>query len=519
MKSSNPIPKPIVLVILDGWGIAPAGPGNAIKLARTPTFDTSWRSYPHTQLSASGETVGLPHGEAGNSEVGHMNLGAGYIVYQDLMRIARAIADGSFFKNEAFLAAIKHVKKNRSHLHLIGLIGPAGVHSHLDHLYALLRLCKDNGLSDNVLLHAFTDGRDAPPTSSQIYLGELSQTIKSLKVGKLASIIGRYYSMDRDLRWERTKKAYDLLVLGVGRKYRLFPKAISDSYKEGITDEFIEPISLTDEKEKPLGLISDYDAVIFFNFRTDRPRQLTYPFIMPDFNEFNRESTPKNLYFVTMTEYEDALPVSAVAFPPHDVPLPLARILSEKNLRQLHLSESEKFPHITYFFNGGREDPFTGEDRIEIPSPKVATYDLKPEMSAFPVTEVLIERIKSGIYDFILVNFANPDMVAHTGVLDAGIKAAGAVDNCLAKLIPIIKAVGGVILITADHGNLETMLNAETGATDTEHNANPVPFIFVGEKPDPREIPSGILADIAPTVLGLLKIPKPNTITARDLLE
>lgn len=515
---STSIPKPVVLTILDGWGIALPGPGNAVTLAKTPTFDTLWRSFPHTQLLASGEAVGLPSGEAGNSEVGHMNLGAGYIVYQDLMRISRSIADGSFFKKEAFLQALNHVKKNKSNLHLMGLIGPAGVHSFTDHLFALLRLCKDNGLGSQVFVHAFTDGRDAPPTSTMVYLGEVHQKMQSLGVGKLATIVGRYYGMDRDLRWQRTKKAYDLLTLGVGKKYTSFLRAISDSYKEGITDEFVTPVVLVDKDNMPQGLIFDHDAVIFFNFRTDRPRQLTHAFVMPEFEEFKREVHPKDLFFVTMTEYEDALPVSGVAFPPHDVDLPLARVLSERNLRQLHLAESEKFPHVTYFFNGGREDPFPEEDRIEVPSPKIATYDLKPEMSASAVTEILIERIESGLYDFILVNFANPDMVGHTGVLEAGIKAAETVDGCLLKIVPEVQAKSGVMFVTADHGNLEVMIDPETGSTDTEHNKSPVPFIFVGATPEPREIPSGILADIAPTVLGLLKIPKPSSMTARDLL-
>jgi len=510
------IPKPVVLIVLDGWGIAPPGPGNAVSLANPIFFRKLWLSNAHTTLLASGEAVGLTHNEAGNSEVGHLNLGAGYIVYQDLLRISRAIADGSFFENKAFLRAIEHVKNHHSNLHLIGLIGPSGVHSSIEHLYALLRLAREQDLK-NVFVHAFTDGRDSPPTSAQIYLAELSEKMQSLGVGKFASVVGRYFAMDRDLRWERTKSAYELLTEGKGEIASSALNAVSSAYQRGETDEFIRPRKIL-SAEEDFTPISDHDGVIFFNFRTDRPRQLTSAFVQPAFTQFKRNIHPTDLFFVTMTRYEKGLPVSAVAFEPFYVDLPLARVLSEKNLRQLHIAESEKFPHVTYFFNGGREDPFPGEDRIEIPSPKVPTYDLKPEMSAEPVTEVLIERIKQNLYDFILVNYANADMVGHTGKIEAGKKAVLAVDNCLAQLVPEVLGIGGIALITADHGNIEIMINAETGGADTEHNQSPAPFIFVKKRPDPRELPQGILADISPTILGLLNIPIPSTMTARNLL-
>lgn len=513
-----PIPKPLVLIVLDGWGIAPDSDNNPISKAKIPFFKKLWYGYPHCKLLASGEAVGLPRGEAGNSEIGHINLGAGFVVYQDLYRINHAISDGTFSQNEAFLQALNHVKQNSSNLHLLGLIGPSVVHSSLEHLFSLLKLCKDQGIN-NVYIHAFCDGRDSPPTSSQIFLSEVENSTKNIGCGKLATICGRYYAMDRDRRWERTKKAYDLLTLGKGKKALSFAKAISDSYKNKITDEFIEPTILLDENQKPYPSINDNDSVIFFNFRNDRPRQLTESFVLPNFEDFEREKKLTNLFFVTMTNYEKGLPVSAVAFRGSNVEVPVARVIADNGLRQLHIAESEKFPHVTYFFNGGREDPFPMEDRIEIPSPKVQTYDQKPEMSAWAVVEVLKERILGNIYDFILVNFANPDMVAHTGVFEAGIKAAEITDQVLQKIVPAITLRGGAVIVTSDHGNLEVMIDPDTGATDTEHNISPVPFIFVKEGLEPQELPMGILADVAPTILSLLKLEKPSTMTARNLLE
>lgn len=534
--------KPVVLIILDGWGIAPVGPGNAVAQAKTPNFTKFWTVYPHTQLTASGQAVGLPKGEKGNSETGHLNLGAGQIIFQDLPRIDMAIADGTFFENEVFKKAVEHTKKYSSSLHFLGLIGAGGVHSSLEHLIALLHFAKNEKV-DKVYLHLFTDGRDSPPNSSSIYLNQIEEVIKKIGVGKIATLCGRYYAMDRDNHWERTKKAYDALTLGVGKETNYWQTAIQESYAQGKTDEFLEPVILDKE-----GLIKDSDAVIFFNFRIDRPRQLTKAFVLPDFEKLNpkktsfdpyaeryglkiyeapkgtttfkREKVLKNLFFVTMTEYEKNLPVW-VAFPPETVKLPLARLLAENGLRQLHIAESEKYPHVTVFFDGGREKPFVGEDWVEIPSPRVPTYDLKPEMAAYELTEQVLKRIKSNFYDFILVNFANPDMVGHTGVISAGIKACEAVDECLGKIVSCVLNLGGVCVITADHGNVEEMINLTTGEVDTEHSANPVPLIIVSREFNQggRILPRGILADVAPTLLPFLGIEKPQLMTGRNLLQ
>ncbi|MGB9911107.1 MAG: 2,3-bisphosphoglycerate-independent phosphoglycerate mutase [Microgenomates group bacterium] len=534
--------KLLVLIILDGWGIAPPGPGNAVSLAKIPNFKKYFSAYPHTQLLAAEEAVGLPPGEQGNSEAGHLNLGAGQIVFQDFPRINMAIADGTFFKNEAFLRAIDHVKRYHSSLHLLGLIGPAGVHASIHHLLALINLAKTHQV-EKLYLHLFTDGRDSPPYSSIDSLTKVEEQLKSLKIGKIATLMGRYYAMDRDWRWERTKIAYEALVLGKGKEANSFLTAIQEQYQKGKSDEFLEPIILDKN-----GLINDNDGVIFYNFRPDRPRQLTKAFILPNFetleeraisfdpyaekyglkiyetpkgtSTFKREKILRNLFFVTMTEYEKNLPVSAVAFPPQKVALPLARVLSENNLRQLHIAESEKYPHISYFFGGGREKPFPGEDWVEIPSPKVATYDLKPEMSAFEVTDQVLKRIKSGFYQFVLVNFANPDMVGHTGVLSAGIKACETVDYCLGKIVNTVINLNGICVVTADHGNVEEMINLATGEKDTQHSLNPVPFILINKKfgISGKNLLRGVLADVAPTILELLKIEKPPLMTGKSLL-
>jgi len=534
--------KPVVLIVLDGWGLAPAGPGNAISQAKIPNFQRYWAVYPRTQLQASGEAVGLPKGERGNSEAGHLNLGAGQIVFQDLPRIDMAIADGTFFQKEAFLRAAEHVKRNQSRLHLLGLIGAGGVHSSLEHLLALLHFAKNQNIT-NLYLHLFTDGRDSPPTSAISYILKVEEELKILGIGKIATLIGRYYALDRDNRWERTQKAYELIVLGKGELGENPLAAIKKSYAVGITDEFIKPIILDKE-----GVIKDNDAVIFFNFRIDRPRQLTKAFVLPDFEKleikkvsfdpyaeryglkiyespkgtttFKREKILKNLFFVTMTEYEKNLP-TMVAFPPEPVKMPLARVLAEQGLRQLHIAESEKYPHVTVFFNGGRETPFTGEDWVEIPSPKISTYDLKPEMAACEVTDQVLKRLKSNIYDFILLNFANPDMVGHTGVISAGIKACEAVDKCLGEIVNTTLNLGGVCVVTADHGNVEEMINLNTGEIDTEHSTNPVPFIIIDKRYNygGRILPRGILADVAPTVLSLMGIEKPELMIGKNLLN
>ena len=539
--------KPVILIILDGWGLAPLGPGNAVTLAKTPILSGLWPAYPHTQLSASGEAVGLPLGEKGNSETGHLNLGAGRVVYQDLPRINMAVADGGFFKIPAFLNAINHARKLNSNLHLMGLVGQGGVHSSMEHLFALLRLCQEQNFS-RVYLHLFTDGRDSPPTSASTFITQIEGKIQELKFGAIATIMGRYYAMDRDNHWERTQKAYEAIVKGVGKKTATPTEAVQNSYKENKTDEFMEPVVIVGKDGNPIAKIADNDAIIFFNFRIDRPRQLTKAFVIIDFEKligqkvafdpyaekyykktspeqiiektFPRGPAPKNLFFVTMTEYEKGLPVQ-VAFSPITVNLPLGRVLAEKNLRQLRLTETEKERFVTYYFNGQREDPFLGEDRIIVPSPRIATYDQKPEMSALEITQLLLGRLEENLYDFILVNFANPDMVGHTGVLQAGITACEIVDQCLGKIVRTVMSVGGTVVITADHGNVEEMINLKNNEVDTEHSTNPVPFVVINKEliGKSRILTRGVLADVAPTILALLDIPKPNEMSGRNLLQ
>jgi len=533
--------KPVTLIILDGWGIAPPGPGNAISLAKTPNFDKFWAAFPHTQLTASGEAVGLPRGEDGNSETGHLNLGAGQIVFQDLPRINMSIAEGSFYQIPAFQQILQHVLKNNSSLHLLGLIGSGGVHSSLEHFYALLNLATQAGLK-KVWLHLFTDGRDSPPTSAFVFLNQIQQAMEKNGVGQMATIIGRYFAMDRDCRWERTQKAYELLTEGKGEKVVSLKESIKKSYEDGKTDEFLEPLVIN-----PEGLIKDNDGVIFANFRIDRPRQLTKAFVLPDFEKlkiakaafdpyaekyglkqyqnpdgattFKRKKILKNLFFVTMTEYEKGLPVQA-AFPPEIVKIPLARILSENNLHQFHISETEKERFVTYYFNGQREKPFPNEEWLEVPSPKIPTYDLQPEMSAQKVTEEVLKKLTLSNPYFTLINFANPDMVGHTGVIPAGIKACEAVDECLRKIVNHVLNTNGTCVITADHGNVEEMLNPLSGEVETEHSSNPVPFIVVtrGLNISGQFLKEGILADVAPTILTMMKIDKPEIMTGRNLL-
>lgn len=538
---------PVVLIILDGWGLAPAGPGNAVSQASVPNFNRFWASYPHAKLTASGEPVGLPHGERGNSETGHLNLGAGRIVYQDLPRINMSIADGSFFKNQAFLACFEHVKKNNSALHLMGLIGQGGVHSSNEHLYALLRLAKEAGLK-NLFLQLFTDGRDSPPTSARLYLSQIETRLKEEGLGRIASLCGRYFALDRDNRWERTQKTYELLVDGLGEKAFSAEEAVQAAYDHGKTDEFIEPTLIVEKNGQPLGLVKDQDAVIFFNYRIDRPRQLTKAFILPDLEHiaitkptfdpyaekyfkktyiepsrlrktFPRKKVLSDLFFVTMTEYEKGLPAK-VAFPPISVNMTLSRVLSERNLRQLHITETEKERFVTYYFNGQLENRFEKEERIITPSPAVPTYDQKPEMSAYEQTETIIQKLSEGKYEFILINYANPDMVGHTGNIGPATKACETVDFCVGKIANWLLAYGGTLVITGDHGNAEEMINPKTGQIDTEHNGNPVPFIVIKKNFQGKnvEFPGGILADIAPTILSILGLKKPLGMTGRDLL-
>lgn len=537
----------VVLIILDGWGLAPAGPGNAVSQSSLPNYNKFWISFPHTRLFASGELVGLPHGERGNSETGHLNLGAGRIVYQDLPRINMSIADGSFFKNQAFEGAIAHVKNNNSSLHLMGLIGQGGVHSSNEHLFALLHLAKE-GRVKNLFLHLFTDGRDSPPTSARLYLSQVEERLKDVGVGKIATISGRYFALDRDNRWERTQKAYEAIVTGKGEMAVSAQAAIQTAYDKGKTDEFIEPTVVLGEDKKPVTTISDNDAVIFYNFRIDRPRQLTKAFVLPDLEKvttarpyfdpyaekyykktyieapvvkktFPRGKALANLFFVTMTEYERGLPVT-VAFPPLPISMPLSRVLAENNLRQLHITETEKERFVTYYFNGLREDPNKGEAWITIPSPNVPTYDQEPAMSAQEITQQVLQRLETRAYDFILINFANPDMVGHTGVIPAGVTACEVVDSCLGKIVNTTLAQGGTCMITADHGNVEEMINPITGGVDTEHSINPVPLIIVNKEyqGDSRELSSGILADVAPTILKILGITKPGEFSGRSLI-
>jgi len=544
--------KLVLLIVLDGWGIAAPGPGNAISLANTINMNRFWASYPHTQLSASGESVGLPHGEVGNTETGHLNLGAGRIVYQDLQRINMSIADGVFFQNETLISAINHAKENNSNLHYMGLIGAGGVHSNIEHLYALIELAKKQNF-DRLFLHLFTDGRDSPPTSAKTYVAQIRDVISKLGVGQIASIMGRYWAMDRDLRWDRTAKAYFALTEGRGDLVKTPEEAIDRSYSEGKTDEFIEPSIIAGSDSKPLAIVRDNDSVIFFNFRIDRPRQLSRAFVFDNFETANLSAgfdpyqvkyakthlpiTPvgiqipfergpklKNLFFVTMTEYEKQIIEAGAkaAFPPETVKIPIGRVISEAGLRQLRASESEKERFVTFYFNGQQEIPFDGEDRLIVPSPKVTTYDLKPEMSARELTDSVLTKLRDvGDYKFVLINFANADMVGHTGNIGATVKACSVIDECLEKLLSWILAYGGTMLITADHGNAEEMIDAQTGQIETEHSSNPVPFIALSKYLLGRSqvLTSGILADVAPTILHILGLEVPGSMTGRNLLD
>lgn len=537
--------RPTILIVLDGWGIAPPGPGNALSLAKLSHMPRIRATFPHTQLIASGDGVGLPPGEDGNTETGHMNLGAGRIVYQDLPRINMSVADGSFGKNEAFLAAFNNASQHNTNVHIMGLLGDGMVHSSRDHLNALLDLAKNLQWHDRVYLHIFTDGRDSNPNSAGRFVKELEERCASYGVGKIASIVGRYYAMDRDRRWERTEKAYDMLTLETGKTAKSASEAIDAAYKVGITDEFIEPTVIVDETGKPLPRIKDHDSIIFFNFRIDRPRQLTRAFVLSDFEThttlgfdpyavnyyhkhvveedsrlkpFTRKTVIKDLFFVTMTEYERNLPVT-VAYPPVNLKSPLGRVISDLGLRQLRMSETEKERFVTYYFNGMREEPFSGEDRLIIPSQKVPTYDLAPEMSAQEITTKLLDRMALGVYSFILINFANPDMVGHTGNIAAAIKAVETVDECIGKIASTVLALDMTLFITADHGNVEEMLGPD-GEIDTEHSTYPVPLYVIDKhfEGNPATLPMGKLGDVAPTILSIMGIDIPPVMTGKNLL-
>lgn len=501
----------VLLLVLDGWGVAPAGPENAISLARTPNFDLFWSKYPHTLLAASGEAVGLPHGQIGNSEVGHLNIGAGRTVLQDLPRINNAVRDGSFYKNVELIKLFDYVNNKGKKAHLLGLVSPGGVHTHQNHLYALLQMAKDRGVKD-VYIHAFTDGRDTCPKSAMKYIGELEEKIKQNGVGKIATVSGRYYAMDRDNRWDRTNLCYNALLMGRGEIAASSLEAIENSYQKNITDEFIKPAVIDNA-----GLIDDGDGVVFFNFRSDRPRQLTKALIQKNFNGFKREKIAKDLYFVTMTQYEKDLKVTGVAFAEEKVKNCLEEVLAEHDKKQFHLAETEKYPHVTYFFNGLNEQKRTKEDWKLIPSPKVATYDLQPEMSAPKIAAELTERL--GNFDFIITNFANLDMVGHTGKIPETIKAVETVDACLGGVVMAAKTAGYSIIITADHGNAEKMLNAD-GTPYTAHTTNPVPFILIDQNYKHLKYQiNPTVGNIAPTILTLLNIEKPQEMKNRGLIE
>lgn len=534
---------PFVLIIMDGWGIAPSGPGNAISLSKLKNLPSYWANYPHGKLMASGEAVGLPKGEDGNTETGHLNIGAGKVIFQDLPRINMSIADGSFFQNEAFLSSISHVVGHISNLHLIGLIGSGGVHSNMEHLFALLWFCK-NMAFNRVYLHLITDGRDSPPKSAMTYIRQVEDEITRVGIGTIASIMGRYYAMDRDQRWERTEKVYVALTEGIGQTSNSAYEAVQQAYSKNITDEFIEP-TLIIRGGGPIAVVKNNDAVIFFNYRIDRPRQLTKAFVLSDFSNrakisdydpylskyykkhtvsqevhepFSRKVFLENLLFVTMTEYERKLPVN-VAFPQQTIPNPIGKVISDAGLKQLRVSETEKERFVTYYFNGLREVPFPGEDRLIIPSPKVATYDLTPDMSATELTERLNDRLSLGMYSFVVVNFANPDMVAHTGNIPAAVAACEVTDSCVGKIIEKVLSLAGTCVITADHGNVEEMLGPN-GEMDTEHSTYPVPFIMIDPALTqfPHSLPKGKLADIAPTILSFRKYPIPGNMTGKNLL-
>ncbi len=550
--------QPVVLLILDGWGIAPPSPGNAVTLAKTPNMTRLASLYPHGELVASGESVGLPANEVGNTEVGHLNLGAGRIVLQDLKRITKAIKDGDFFLNKAFRDAAEHVLKNNSKMHIMGLVSSGEVHSSLGHLYAVLDFCKREKVS-NVYLHLFTDGRDAPPNEGIEIIKKVEEYIKSIGIGTIATVMGRYYAMDRDRRWDRIEAAYQAIVSGKGKTAFSVETALKNSYLSGKTDEFIEPTVIVRPSGAPIAQVGDNDSVIFFNFRIDRPRELTMAMTVPDFTKANiswefdpfavkygqkhadepvgilktepfaRGRIPGNLFFMTMTRYQKNLPVSAVGFPPETIKDSLTETLASLNIPQMHMAESEKERFVTYYFDGQKEEKFQLEDTLIVPSPKVSTYDRKPQMSVFDLSYEVRRVLSEDKYKFFVVNFANVDMVAHSGLIPPTIKAVEYVDQAVGEVYDAIMAVGGTLIITADHGNGEELLTyprgsyfftTSKGAVNTDHSNFPVPVIFAarGLEGKVRTITGGVLADVAPTILSLMKIPKPEAMTGRNLL-
>ena len=506
--------KPVMLMILDGFGIAPKSEGNAVSLAKKPNFDRLLEKYPHSELQASGLFVGLPDGQMGNSEVGHLNIGAGRIVYQELTRITKSIADGDFFTNESLVKAMENAKKTDGALHLMGLLSDGGVHSHIDHLKGLLEFAKKAGVQ-NVYVHAFMDGRDVPPSSGKEFIEKTEAMMAEVGVGKIATVSGRYYAMDRDNRWERVELAYNAMVLGQGETANSATEAIEKSYHDDKTDEFVLP-TVIEKDGNPVAKIKNGDSVIFFNFRPDRAREITRAINDKVFDGFKREAL--DLTFVTMTQYDKTLEGVEVAFKPQTLTNTLGEYVSDKGLNQLRIAETEKYAHVTFFFNGGVEKENENEERALIPSPKVSTYDLKPEMSAYEVTEELIKRLDSDKYDMVILNFANPDMVGHTGVVDAAIKAIEAVDECLGKVVDKVLEKDGTVFITADHGNAETMIDFSTGNPFTAHTTQPVPFLWVSNNTDGKTIKDGKLADIAPTMLNVLGLEAPAEMTGENLI-
>lgn len=505
--------RPLMLMILDGFGLGPPGEGNAIHLGRLPNYRQLCRDYPHTRLEASGEAVGLPKGQMGNSEVGHLNMGAGRIVYQELTRISKSIDDGSFFENEVFLKAVGFARKHGGALHLPGLVSDGGVHSHLEHLYALMELAQREGLT-RVYIHAFLDGRDVPPTSAGTYLEQVEEECRRRGIGSIVTVMGRYYAMDRDQRWERTERAYRALVTAEGHRADSVAAAVQKSYDRGVTDEFVEPVIITKEGTPPV-TVQDNDSIIFYNFRADRARQLTRAFVDREFDYFPRPGGRLNIEYVCMTQYDITIP-APVAFPPQQLKNVLGEVVAGAGLKQLRIAETEKYAHVTFFFNGGVEEPFTGEERLLIPSPKVATYDLKPSMSAREVTEAVLERLDK--YDFIVLNYANPDMVGHTGDVKACIAAVETVDECIGRVAAAMAERGAPLLITADHGNAEEMKEPD-GKTQTAHSHNKVPFILVDDNYRRVLLREGSLRDVAPTVLEILGLTKPLEMTGSSLLK
>lgn len=548
--------KPTVLLILDGYGIAPNSEGNAIARANRPNLASYPKNYPHGELIASGESVGLPANEVGNTEVGHLTLGAGRVIDQDLVRINKSIKDMSFFDNKSLIDALNHIKdKPHYKFHIAGLVGTGNVHSSLSHFWALIDFCKRNRLTD-VCLHLFLDGRDSPTQEGISIVEKIDAEMKNSKIGRISTIAGRYYAMDRDGRWDRIKLAYEAMVLGRGKLAKNAVEAVKRSYDEGKTDEFVEPVVMTDDSGKPVGLVDDGDSFVFFNFRIDRPRQLTMSFVMPDFENirefdfgkdperegrkegkvhfvggtFKREKVVKNLYFVTMTEYQENLPVNGIAFPKIVVNETLSEIISRQKLFQMHMSESEKERFVTYYFNGQKEGKFFGEESVIVPSPQVATYDLKPEMSADKLVQEYKRRSNEGKYSFFVINFANADMVGHTGNLAAAIRAVEHLDKAVSEVINWTMGLGGTVLITADHGNAEELLTypstsffitTEKGKASTDHSNNPVPIIIISEafKGKALDLGRGALADVAPTILHIMNIKKPIAMTGRSLLD